>query len=177
MRFPFDVIVLDLETNGSLENRVVEIGAVRLTPDLTMGDHFTALVDGRPVTDEVVKIHHITNEMLVGRPKFAEAHGAFDEWCAKSEYYLLCAFGAYFDMPVLRAEYSRLGLKFPHRGEAIDIKTAAWLTLIKQGMPCKSLKLDRAMDLFGLAFEGVRHRALPDAWNEARLLKTVLGRM
>ena len=177
MRFPFDMIVMDLETSGTLENRVVEIGAIRLTPDLDMADRFTCLVDGRPVTEEVIKIHHITNEMLVGQPRFAEAHGRFEEFCGKSERYLLSAFGAYFDMPVLRAEYSRLGMKFPHRGEAIDIKAIAWWELCKRGMPCQGLKLDRALELFGLEFEGIRHRALPDAWNESRLLRKIAGRI
>lgn len=177
MRFPFDLIVLDLETNGSREHRVVEIGAIRLNTEMQLVDRFSSLVDGRPVTDEVVKIHHITNDMLIGTPTFAEIHPKFDEWCAKSEYYLLSAFGAYFDMPVLRAEYDRLGLRFPHRGEALDIKALVWWELWKKGLPCKGLKLDRALELFELEFKGTRHRALPDAYNEALLLLKLAGRV
>lgn len=177
MRFPFDLIVLDLETNGSKENRIVEIGAVRLNVEMQMVDRFSALVDGRPVTDKVIAIHHISNEMLIGKPTFAEIYRKFDEWCAKSEYYLLSAFGAYFDMPVLRAEYDRLNLAFPHRGEALDIKGVAWWELWRRGFPVKGLKLERALELFQLTFEGVKHRALPDAYNEARLLLKMAGRI
>ena len=177
MRFPFDVITLDLETNGSDDNRIVEIGAVRFNTEMQLVDRFSSLVDGRPVTDEVVKIHHITNEMLVAAPTFAEIHSKFDAWCAKSEFYILAAFGAYFDMPVLRAEYARLGMRFPHRGEALDIKGVAWWELMRQGFPVKSLKLDRALELFGMEFKGTRHRALPDAYNESLLLLKMAGRV
>ena len=177
MHLPFDTVVFDLETAGSPDHRIVEIGAVRLSPDLRVMDRWSSLVDGRPVSEEVVRIHHITDEMLVGKPRFAEVHGEFDDWCAKSEYYLLSAFGAYFDGPVLRAEYDRIGMKYPHRGEMFDIKSVAWWEFFRRGLPCKGLKLDRALDLAGLKFEGTRHRALPDAWNEARLLLKFSGRI
>lgn len=177
MRLPFDLIVFDLETAGSPNHRIIEIGAVRLDPDLRLIDRWSSLVDGRPVSQEVVKIHGITDEMLEGTRKFAEVHGEFDEWCAKSTWYLLSAFGAYFDMPVLRAEYDRIGMKFPHRGEAFDIKPLVWWEIFKKGLPSKSLNLNRALELLGLKYEGVRHRGPDDAWNEARLLLKMAGRI
>lgn len=177
MKLPFDLIVLDVETNGTADHRVIEIGAVRLDAELREVDRWSALIDGRPVTDYVINIHHITNEMLEGKPKFAEMHGEFDDWCAQSSYYLLAAFGAYFDMPVLREEYKRAGVQFPHRGEAFDIKPLVWWWAFRKDLPTKSLKLDRALDLLGLKFEGTKHRALPDAWNEARLLLKLAGKI
>lgn len=177
MRLPWDTIVIDLETAGDeTGHRIVEIGAVRLDPDLRIQDNWASLVDGRPVSPEVVRIHGLTDEQLAGAPTFAQAHVLFDEWCKLSDFYLLSAFGAYFDVPVLRAEYSRIGMKFPHRGEVFDIKTVAWWEFFKRGLPCKGLKLDRALDLAGLKFEGPRHRALPDAINEARLLRALAGK-
>lgn len=168
--------MFDLETAGAPAHRIIEIGAVRLDPDLRIGDTWSSLVDGRPVSADVVAIHGITEDALVGQPSFAEAHAEFDEWCARSEFYLLSAFGAYFDVPVLRAEYDKIGMKFPHRGEVFDIKTVAWWEIFGRGLPSKSLKLDRALDLVGLKYEGKRHRALPDALNEARLLRALAGK-
>lgn len=174
---PWDLIFVDLETAGAPEHRIIEIGAVRLGPDLSVIDRWESLVDGRPVSPEVVEIHGIRDEDLEGKPKFGDVHAEFDEWCAKSEFYLLAAFGAYFDVPVLRAEYDRIGKKFPHRGEVFDVKPLVWWFIFKKGLPARSLKLDKALELLGLKQEGRRHRGLDDAWNEARLLLRLAGKI
>lgn len=170
MRTPFDVIVFDLETAGAPEHRIVELGAVRLGRDLAVIDRFGALIDGRPVDEETRAIHHITDDMISDKPKFAEMHMLFDEWCQKSDPYVLTAFGAYFDIPVLREEYKRIGRKYPHPGHAIDIKSIAWMEILKRDLPCKRLDVERALELLGLKYEGTRHRGPDDAWNEARIL-------
>lgn len=175
MRLPFDLILLDLETNGSKDHRIVEIGAVRLDQDLKMMDTFQTLVDGRPVTQEVVEIHGITEAMLEGQPKFKDVHESFDEWCKLSPLYVLAAFGAYFDMPVLRAEYDRIGLKFPHRGDAVDVKGVVWIELLKRGLPVKYLDPARAAELLGIPWEGTRHRGLDDAKMEAKIFRAAVG--
>jgi DNA polymerase-3 subunit epsilon len=171
---PWDLIVFDLETAGDPHHRVVEIGAVRVSPDLQIRDTFSSLVDGRPMSPEVIDVHHITEPMLQGQPKFAEMHTLFDEFCQKSNVYILGAYGAYFDIPVLRAEYRRIGVKFPHPGHAIDLKGIIWFELLKRGFPSKRLDVDRAVELLGMKFEGQRHRALPDAMMEAKALVTAL---
>jgi len=176
MRLPFETIVLDVETNGSQEHRIVELGAVRLDRDLREADSWSSLIDGRPMVLEAIQVNNITDEMLKGKPAFAEVHGQFDDWCAKSDLYVLSAFGAYFDMPVLRAEYSRLGRKFPHPGHALDVKSILWWEFLKRGLPCKRLTVDHALELLGMPFEGTRHRALDDARNEARMLQKIHGR-
>jgi 3'-5' exoribonuclease 1 len=167
------MIVFDLETAGEPENRVVEIGAVRLDQDFKIVDEYTSLVDGRPVLPKVTAIHGITNDMLVGKPKFAEMHSEFEEWCSKSKLYILAAWGAYFDMPVLRAEYDRIGVKFPHPGHAFDPKMIVWWEVLRRGLPAQRLTVDRACQLLGIPFDGTRHRGLPDARTEAKLLMAV----
>lgn len=181
MRLPFTLIVLDFETNGatvedSTAHRIIEIGAVRVSEELQIVDEFSMLVDGRPVLDEVVKIHGITNEALEGKPTFKDAHGDFDEWCGKKQEYLLAAWGAYFDIPVLRDEYQRIGVKFPHRGEAIDIKGAAWMDLLKQGKPVRHLGLEQAAALYGIPFYGRKHKAVDDARMTVRILQAISGK-
>lgn len=172
---------MDLETNGaSKENpndhRIIEIGAVRLDEDLRFVDEFSMLVDGRPVQPEVVKIHGIRNEDLAGKQKFAEAHVEFDSWCGMKQEYLLGAWGAYFDIPVLRSEYGKLGAKYPHRGETLDVKGAAWVDLLKKGMPVRHLSLEQAAGLYGIPFQGKKHRAVDDARMAALILLAVSGK-
>ncbi len=181
MRLPFDLIVFDLETNGASEeapndHRIVEIGAVRLDADLRIVDEFSMLVDGRPVLPAVVKIHGITDQDLEGKPKFVEMHSEFDAWCGKRQEYVFGAWGAYFDIPVLRAEYTRAGRKYPHRGESFDVKAAVWWDLLSKGKPAKRLGLEQAAGLYGIPFFGKQHKAVDDARMTVRVLQAIAGK-
>lgn len=168
-KYPFDLIIVDLETAGDPDHRILEIGAVRLNDRLEIQDTYHSLVNGSPIDEKVIKIHGITEEMVAGAPDWGEAYAPWVEWCQRSPVYILSAFGAYFDIPVLRAEYRRFGLKFPHPGQCIDVKTIIWDKVIEMGYPAHRLGVDRALEIFGLKFEGQRHRALPDALMETKL--------
>lgn len=174
MNFPFNVIVLDLETAGDPDQKLVEIGAVRLDERLAMTDEYEALVDGRPVSDEVVKIHGITDEMLEGKPKFHEIRREFEAWCEQWKPYALWSWSD-FDHCTLRDEYRRLGIRYRHPGHAFDLKSVVWWEILKHGYPSTKLPVDRALSILGIPFEGQRHRALPDARMEARLLQFVFN--
>lgn len=181
MRLPFELVVFDLETNGATEedptaHRIVEIGAVKMNEELTIVGEFSMLVDGRPVTQEVIDIHGITNEMLDGKPKFAQVHEDFEEFCGKKQDYLLSGWGLYFDIPILRSEYQRIKKKFPHRGEGWDAKGSAWMDLLKNNKPVRHLNLKQAASLYGIPFEGQAHRAVDDARVTARILQKISGK-
>lgn len=172
MEFPFSVIVLDLETAGDPDQKVVELGAVRLDERLFITHEFQALVDGRPLTDEVIKIHGITSDMLDGKPKFQEVRRDFEIWCEEFKPYTFFSWSD-FDQCTLRDEYRRLGLKYPHSGHALDLKSIVWWEVLKQGYPSRTFPVDRALSILGIPFEGRRHRALPDARMEAKLFQYV----
>lgn len=175
MKLPFDLIVLDLETTGeSNHHRIVEIGAVRLDETLEIVDEYEAMVDGRPMTAAASRVNHITDEMLVGKPKWDEAYAPWVEWCRKSEKYVLSSFGTYFDLAVLRDEFERFNLKYPHPGAALDAKGAIWWELLKQGYPSAHLSLSTVVEILRIPVEGVPHRALSDAKATARALKACL---
>lgn len=172
MNIPFDLIVLDLETTGeSNHHRIVEIGAVRMDETLEIVDEYSALVDGRPMTAAASKVNHITDEMLVGKPKWDEAYAPWVEWCRKSDKYVLSSFGTYFDLAVLRDEYERFNLKYPHPGAALDAKGVIWWELIRRGYTMLHLPLSKVAELFKIPFEGDAHRALTDAKVTARALR------
>lgn len=172
MNLPFDLIVIDLETAGDPDQRIVEIGCVRLDNHLEFVSEYSALVDGRPVHPTVLDIHHISENMLDGKPKFREARHDFEAWCKEREPYALCSWSD-FDHCTLRDEYRREGLKYPHSGHALDLKAIVWWDALKRGVPSRTLTVDRALSLLGIPFEGERHRALPDARMEARILQQV----
>lgn len=175
MNLPFSVIVIDVETSGDPDQRVVELGAVRLDEQFQRDLDtwvFETLIDGRPMTDEVIKIHGITSEMLEGKPKFHEVRPQWEDWCRNFEPYVLASWSD-FDARVLRDEYTRLGMKYPHSGHMLDVKSVVWWEMVKHGFPARRPTVDRALSILGMPFEGRKHRALPDARMEAKLFKFV----
>lgn len=175
MNFPFSVIMIDVETSGDPDHRIVELGAVRLDPELRHHIDtyvFETLVDGGPMTQEVIDIHGITSQMLVGKPTFAQMRSQFELWCSEFEPYVLGSWSD-FDGRVLRDEYRRVGKKFPHSGHMLDVKSVVWWEIVKHGYPSRRLPVDRAAAILGIPFEGQKHRALADAKMEAKLLQFV----
>lgn len=67
-------ICFDLETTGldPVHDRIIEIAIIKFTLDQTV-DSFESLIDPEKIIpDETIKIHHITNDMVVGKPKIEE---------------------------------------------------------------------------------------------------------
>jgi len=173
--FPWRIVVLDLETNGGrdYEARIVEVGAVCLDEELNEIGEFEMLVDGRPVLPGASAVNNITDEMLVGKPLWAECYSKFVKWCDQWKPYILGTWSD-FDTSVLRPEYGRIGIRYPHPGHAWDIKTVVWYECIKLGYPSRTFPVDRACEILNIPFEGQKHRALADARMEAKLLRTVV---
>jgi len=174
MNLPFSAIVFDVETAGDPDQRIVELGAVRLDEQLKITSEYEALIDGRPMTEEVIRIHGITPDMLEGKPTFLQMHRDFEIWCNQFKPYTLFSWSD-FDHCTLRDEYRREGLKYPHSGHAFDLKSVVWWEVLKQGYPSRTFPVDRALSILGIPFEGQRHRALPDARMEAKLLQYVVS--
>lgn len=171
-RLPFNLIVVDVETSGKPDNRIVEIGAVRVTEDLQLAEEFEMLVDGRPVLSDARAIHHITDEMLEGRPKFDTAWRSWSSWCDQWRPYILGTWSDY-DTTTLRDEYKRFGIHYPHPGHAMDVKSIVWWECVKRGYYSRTFPVDRAVTILGIPFEGKKHRGLPDARMEAKLFQFV----
>jgi DNA polymerase III epsilon subunit-like protein len=144
MKLPFELVVFDLETNGLEEPdvRIVEIGAVRLKRDLDIADTYSRLVDGRPMTPEATSVNTITDDMLEGQPAFERVWKEFADYCGNRNKYVLAAWGAYFDVSVLRSEHRRIGVPYPHPGRALDIKAIAWFDSFRRGDPSRGAGLD-----------------------------------
>lgn len=104
-------IVLDTETTG-LEvekgHRIIEIGCVELVnrrrTNRTL-HHY--LQPDRAIDPGAQEVHGITEEMLAGKPRFADVGAGFLEFVAGAE---LIIHNADFDLAFLNAEISRAGL-------------------------------------------------------------------
>lgn len=174
MKLPFHVVVVDFETNGERgeASRIVEVGAVSMNEALEAVGEFETLVDGRPMNPAATEVNNITDEMLVGKPKWLECYRPFVNWCDQYRPYILGQWSD-FDISVLRPEYLRIGVRYPHPGHAWDVKSIVWWECLKRGYPSRTFPVDRACAILGVPFEGQKHRALPDARMEAKILRLV----
>jgi len=143
MRYSTDIVVIDLEAtcpesdegNNTVErSNIIEIGAVRLDKrSLEIQDQFSELVRPLeyPVTPFIANLTSITPEMVADKETFAAVGQRFLDWYGPRNKAIIAAFGAYYDIPLLRRECDAHNLDFRSSiaGGAYDIRAVAtvWL--------------------------------------------------
>jgi predicted DnaQ family exonuclease/DinG family helicase len=93
-----DFVAFDLETTGlsPKSDRVIEIGAVRLGPDMAVRDRLELLVDpSMPIPLAVQRLTGLTDRDVRGAPSPPEAMAQFADFCDGAR---LVAHGGAFDM-------------------------------------------------------------------------------
>ncbi len=101
-------IVFDIETTGfsAAEDRIIEIGAVKIT-DGVIVDRFSTFVNPEvPIPFEIQQLTHITDDMVLEAPKIEEALPAFLDFVGESA---LVAHNAGFDVGFIEQNCARLG--------------------------------------------------------------------
>ncbi|MDY4596258.1 PolC-type DNA polymerase III [Faecalimonas umbilicata] len=101
-------VVFDIETTGfsAAEDRIIEIGAVKIT-DGAIVDRFSTFVNPEvPIPFEIQQLTHITDDMVLGAPKIEEALPAFLDFVGESA---LVAHNAGFDVGFIEQNCVRLG--------------------------------------------------------------------
>lgn len=103
-------VVFDLETTGldpKDGNSIIEIGAVRVRNNEIL-DRFDELINpGVPLSEEIIKITSITDDMLVGKPKEEEIVKKFITWVGND---ILVAHNAKFDLSFMKMAYFKYSL-------------------------------------------------------------------
>jgi DNA polymerase III epsilon subunit family exonuclease len=161
---PPQLVVLDTETTGldPRNDRVIDIGAVRLGPDLEVTERFVTLVDpGIPIPLFITRLVGIADGDVRGAPGFAEAYDTLREFVGDA---VLVGHNVGFDREHLAAGARRAGLP-PLANEWFDTLEAALLLypeLDRHALPVLAAE-------FGIEREA--HRALPDAETAAEVLK------
>ena len=106
-----EFIAFDLETTGLDPNTdaIIEIGAVRMRGDQVL-EHYSTFADpGHPLSPKTVSLTSITDEMVRGAPKPAQAVADFLAWVGDTP---LVAHNAEFDTGFVRAYCQRAGRDF-----------------------------------------------------------------
>ena len=176
MNLGFDIIVLDLELNKPDSNdfEILEIGAIKYSRNHEItSKYFSICLYTSIIEKEITDLTGIDNVGRLDRPTFTEIFPVFYDWCVEdTKNIFLGCWGN--DVYLLKSYCKRLNIDWPFRGTQTDIKSISIiLSNILNNKP-KSYSLDRFLNFYNLGFDdkyGKQHRALPDAYNTARLLK------
>lgn len=185
MRYSTDIVVIDLEASCPAEDQgnnaverssIIEIGAVRLDRrSLEITASFSELVrpEDHPIVPFITGITGITPEMVAGCDTFAAVGSRFLDWYGPRNKATIAAFGAYYDIPLLRKECDRYGLDFRAHivGGAFDLRAVAIAWLAERELKTSGQNLTSVLDQMGLADRFAAHRAVEDARAAAAVLQ------
>lgn len=160
--FDDEFIVFDIETTGlsSINDRITEIGAVKVKQGQLV-DRFSELINpGIPIPDNIVKLTGITNAMVKDKETIKEILPRFLDFVGNSP---LIAHNASFDCGFIRAKAGELGLTVSN--VAIDTLQLSRILLPE----LKKHKLNIVCEHLGISLEN-HHRAADDAEATAEMM-------
>jgi DNA polymerase-3 subunit epsilon len=161
-------IVLDTETTGlnaKLGDRVIEIGCLELLNRRPTDNHFHHYLNPERASEEgAVRVHGISDEFLLDKPRFREIASEFIEYIRGAE---LIIHNAPFDVEFLEQELALAKLP-PLMQHCAGVKDT--LKLAKELHPGKKNSLDALCERYGV---NNAHRTLHGALLDAELLAEV----
>lgn len=165
-----DFVVVDLEATGAKmpPNRVIELGAYRISKGRIV-DNFLTLVNPEiPIPRFVISLTGISNEMVKSAPVFADVAPRWLDFVSDA---VLIAHNAPFDTSFLNHEIARV---YPgHRMLNPHLCTVRLSRRVFPGL--NNYRLDTIADHFSIAISH-RHRAGSDALATAEVFLHLLSR-
>ncbi|XBC38395.1 MAG: DNA polymerase III subunit epsilon [Buchnera aphidicola (Floraphis choui)] len=166
-------IVLDLETTGMnftgcfyKNHRIIEIGAIEIINNNITGNNFHSYVyPNRLIDDTAFKIHGISNDFLIGQPKFSEISKEFLEYINTSD---LIIHNAKFDIGFINYELSMLNLDIKNVSKRCNVIDT--LVMARRIFPGKKNTLDALCSRYKI---NTRNRNVHSAIYDAKLLSKV----
>lgn len=149
-------ICLDCETTGlePTEDRLIEVAVVLFTFDETISTYETLIDPERPIPEITTAIHHITDAMVVGKPKIAEVLPKVLKMVGN---HILVGHGIQLDIAFLQEEAKRH--KIPCHLDKNSFFDTLRMARLYGESPVNSL--ERLRQHFNIAEEGA-HRAMSD---------------
>tara|TARA_A100001015_G_scaffold87202_1_gene96935 strand:+ start:4307 stop:5002 length:696 start_codon:yes stop_codon:yes gene_type:complete len=164
-------IVLDTETTGlNIEDghRIIEIAACEMKNYVLTGERLHLYINPERKIDEVASsVHGITNDDLIGKPKFTDIYEKFLEFVSNDR---LIIHNAEFDMSFLNNELKICGVN-PLKNDILDT-----LKLARTKHPGSLVNLDSLCRRFNISLENRDyHGALVDTLLLADVYVELIG--
>lgn len=132
-------LIMDTETTGFEDqngDRIVEVGMIELIGRKFTGEKLHVYLNpDKQMDDEVIRVHGISNEFLVDKPRFGEVAAQIYEFIKGAQ---LVAHNASFDMRFLNMEFKKAG--FDDLNNQVTVLDT--LALAKQMYPGQKNSLD-----------------------------------
>jgi DNA polymerase-3 subunit epsilon len=149
-------VCIDCETTGldAKTDRVIEVAAMRFTLQQIL-DQYESLIDPEcSIPETSIAIHHITPEMVAGKPKIAELVPELLRFIGKD---IIVGHGVGFDIELIAIAADRSGIQHTLRANRF-LDTLRMARLYGES-PTNSL--EQLRQHFNIQFEGP-HRAMSD---------------
>ncbi|MDE5940101.1 MAG: PolC-type DNA polymerase III [Lachnospiraceae bacterium] len=167
--FGADFVVFDIETTGfsPTKNRIIEIGAVKVSGGKIV-ERFSTFVDPLvPIPFEIEKLTGITDDMVMGAEQIDTVLPQFLDFCGGC---ILVAHNAQFDMGFIMENCDMQGIS--HDFTYVDTLGIARILLKGQ----KKHTLDAVAKTLGVSLEN-HHRAVDDAEATAEIFVKLIPMM
>ncbi|MGN0376071.1 MAG: exonuclease domain-containing protein, partial [Suilimivivens sp.] len=153
--FTSDFVVFDIETTGfsPVNNRIIEIGAVKVSGGAIVERYSTFVNPGVPIPFEIEKLTGINDSMVMDSPSIEIILPEFLSFCRDA---VMVAHNANFDMSFIMENAQRLGIK--RKFTYVDTLGIARILLPHQAKHT----LDAVAKTLGISLEN-HHRAVDDA--------------
>ncbi|AAO26958.1 putative DNA polymerase III epsilon chain [Buchnera aphidicola str. Bp (Baizongia pistaciae)] len=166
-------IVLDIETTGMnpagcfyKNHKIIEIGAVEMINNVFTGNNFHSYIQpNRLIDKQSFKIHGITDNFLLDKPKFHEISVKFLEYITNSD---LIIHNAKFDVGFINYELNMINSDKRKISDYCNVVDT--LPLARQLFPGKKNSLDALCNRYKI---NVSHRDFHSALIDAKLLAKV----
>ena len=159
--FTSDFVVFDIETTGfsPVNNRIIEIGAVKVSGGAIVDKYSTFVNPKVPIPFEIEKLTGINDSMVMDSPEIEEILPEFLAFCGDA---VLVAHNANFDMSFIKENAARLGIR--REFTYIDTVGIARVLLPNQAKHT----LDAVAKTLNISLEN-HHRAVDDAQATAEI--------
>lgn len=159
-----EFVVFDLETTGLNNNpltgnmdSIIEIGAVRIRGGEVVEKFSTFVACHKKLSEEIVSLTGISDEMLEGAPEIGDAIVDFYKFCNGSP---MVGHNVMFDYKFVSHYGEKEDVRF-------DVKLYDTLTIAQRELHLSNYKLNTLADYYGVTFR--HHRAFDDALATAKI--------
>jgi len=119
-----DVVFVDIEATGLSKqvDRIVQLAMIKMFKDGRPTEERCRLINPlMPISEEAMKVHKITNEMVSNQPTFKQLARGINEFIGNSD--LITFNGNRYDIPIICEEFNRADVNFSLKGRrTVDVQ-------------------------------------------------------